>query len=610
MTREQFERAVETRWPAVRRELNYPVIGQVHLVGGEDEHGEIDERADSVADRGAYRWERNEIAVSLPFLRAVHDGGDPGRVVETVLKHEAGHYVCFPRELARHLQYLQRATEAFGAERGERVYALYADVCNELRLLENGVVGDDVLELHRRTLDAVDGPGSVSTGAHRRFTRLVLALYAALFDDLSSNVSLDGDERVYLDRLRDIDYFTEDVAVHERNLVRFGHVLDDAISDLPGTLEGDPPMDAGKSPADRAFPADLDAVSRSDLDDALSETVQQGQWEYERLASFLETRATEFDDQFDDAAGGAGIDHAGLDTHDDQIAFYRRWASTFPLYVADAPVTTDGDTRYRSGRKPYEIGDPLETIDPFASQGVLGVPGVSQVYRRDAARVTREEYRVPDLLVGIDSSGSMPLPDDESYAVLAAFVLANTYSRNGANVGGYNFAADLAYLPPSRDPTKFYSLVCARWGGGTVLNWRALVTFLQDDETDDEPVLRTSGSEAHESLLEDVRARDQKAAGSELAAADVTALPDELGRVDHVLITDGDVVNEREVLEYVARIGENARNFVFLTDEAAYEHWRTLDVPNTEVYLASDQSDLAGLAVGLAQSVTADGTTD
>lgn len=621
---ESLARLVDERWPHVRRALNYPVVDRVRVVradDGEGEAGDIDASAgdesgrdagDGGRDQGAYRWERNEITIPASYLRLLDpDPADAQRVVDAVLEREVGHYVYFPRELAHHLQYLQRATEAFDAARGKAVYTVYADVCADLRLLESGVAGGELLDLRRHMLNAItaDGPGSIAVEAYRRVERLVAALYGTVFKDLDAPVTLTDDEREYLKHLREIPYFADSVAAHERNLVRFGHVLEDATDDLPGSLAGERPEDAGGGTVGRAFPTDLDALSRADVDDALSAAVEQGKWEYDRLAEFLDTE-TGFADRFEArAAGGAGLERSAIKTHDDEIPFYRRWAASHPLYVAQTPVETDELAQYRGDRTPYEVSDPLEDVDPFASMGLVGVPGISQVYEYEPGWTDVSEVRVPDLLVGLDSSGSMPPPGEESHAVLAAFVLANAYHRHGAHVGGYNFSADLAYLPPTRDRQQFYSLACARWGGGTALNWDALLAFL-DEPNDDE--VRTTDADDHEQLLADLQdgAGDERTSASTAGESADGDRPDVLTNLDHVLVTDGDVANRGAVVDAVERAAADARHFVFLTDEDAAEEWRALDAPNTRVHAVSESADLVDLAVGRSQSIATRPTTD
>ena len=436
----------------------------------------------------------------------------------------------------------------------------------------------------------------------RRFQRLVLALYDATFEDLSSSVTLRDRERSVLNRLLEIDYFTEDPDRHERNVVRFGHALEAALSDLPdGTLLGlGSPENRGKAGHERPFAGDEpDRIHEAELGRALSDALEADRWSYDRLKRFLERRA-DFEDPHDlERGGAAGLNRGDIERHDDAVAVYRRWAADFPVYVADAPIETDETALYRSGQRAYETGDPLRRVDPFASLGLVGVPGVSAVHEFAEGVVLAEERGVPDLLIGLDSSGSMPRPSAESNAILTAFVLAATYRRNGAAVGGYNFSGGVAFVPLSRNRDALHSLLCARWGGRTVLDRDALTRFV--DRMDSIEGVTFAEEVAHENVLDrELGTDDRETAGDDPATdGPTTAIdtPAAFAGLDHVLITDGDIANEEAVIAFIERV--RGRTIVLLTETANHERWADRDL-DAWVYAATDESDLLDLAIGLA----------
>lgn len=602
--RAAYEAALDELWPAVRRAFNYPLLTRVRLAGGPGSEagaggdGEALPATPGGADRRmGYRWDDHEVVVSGDHLErlAPADGADLRDLLRPLLAHELGHYACFPRELSHHLRYLDRARRAFGPERGPGYYALYADVGNELRLLESRLAGEDLLELRRRTLEALDGDASLAgprRTAHRRVQRLLLGLYARTFPDLPAVVEPTAAESGHLDRLAELPYLDDDPGTHERNLVLFGRVLDDVLADLPvGPADLDPPEDRGKPRGSLPFAGDaVERIPAARLDEALSAALEEaGLAAYERLADLLESEAGYVDPL---AGEAAGLDRADLERNDELVAFYRRWARGHPVFVADRRLPVEAGGRYRRGRRPFEPGDPLHRVNPFASLGALGVPGVSQVDRYVEGAETVERPGVPDLLVGLDSSGSMPDPAEESHAVLAAVLLAETYHRNGAAVGGYNFSADVAFLPPGRDLDPLLALLCARWGGGTVLDWATLTRFVRG--MDDLDGLALSDEADHEAALDRLAGGDDRApAGGDGPAADPA-----FAGLDHVLVTDGDLANPDEAAAFLEAVADHARNLLFLTDPARYDEWADRELPNTWVYAAEGPSDLVGLAVG------------
>lgn len=587
-----YRDAIDRRWPEVRRLFNFPLLHGVRIADDADR------------DPSPVTWRDDRVVVSRAHLEALDpEPEDREAVVGALLKHEVGHYALFPRELSHHLRYLQRAEEVFGEERGYRYYARYADTCVELRLLKHRIGGEEILRYRHSAATAWAADESLSDPereARRRIGRLLVALYQETFPDLPTVVSLPDREAAYLDRLREIDYFADGPEVHEGNLVRFGHALETALADLPGdALAGlATPEDRGKSPGERPFAGDaVDRIPEAELDSALSDALAEDEWVYDRLKGYLERRA-DFEDRYEAEQGGAaGLDRGAIERHDDEIPFYRRWAAEFPVYPTPTRQVEQETDLYRAGRKTFELGDPVDRLNPYASLGVLGVPGVSKVDRFDEGTVTTERTGVPDLLVGLDSSGSMPHPTEESHAVLAAFVLARAYHRNGASVGGYNFSGGVAFLPPSRSLEPFYALMCARWGGGTVLDREALVTFA--DRMGELDGIHVSDEEGHDEMVE-----------RELGEADAPVGAEAFDALDHVLVTDGNLANEDAVVEFVERVGDVARTFVFVTDPANYDRWADYSLPNTQVFTLGSEADLANLVVDVTRPVATDSGTD
>jgi hypothetical protein len=587
-TTERYEAILSAVWPSVRRAFNYPLVRRARL-------------SDGRASGDAYRWQDDEVVLSTAFLERLDrlDADvDRHTTVETLLKHEVGHYVLFPRELARHLRYLQRATETFGEGYGDRYYSLYADVCVDLRLLGDGYVDTELLDLRERALElATATAGSdVEATVQRRVHRLLLAIYQETFADLPDRISPTAVERSWLDPFLAIDYFVEEPAAHERNVVRFGNALERVLADVPerGVAAVDSPFDEGKGAAARPFGGtDPATLPEATLDEALSKAAEGGSYQYERLRDFLEARAG-FEDPLSaterDRGGAAGVEPGEFERHDDLIPFYRRWARNLPLYVTETPTPADEAATYRSGRRPFESTDPVRDVDPFASFGVLGVPEVTKVHRYAQGAERTRRRTVPDLLVGIDSSASMPDPTEDSPAVLAAFLLAATYRRRGARVGGYNFSTEVAFLPPTTDRGAFDSLACAYWGGGTAFDRETLAEFVANMA--DLDGLTFSSGEAYERLLERIDAEE--------TAAESAATPFEDQRsIDHALITDGNLVNRSALVETLRDVPAEVRTFVFVTDPDAAETWDA-DVEDAWVYSTPDASALADRVLGLA----------
>jgi hypothetical protein len=113
----------------------------------------------------------------------------------------------------------------------------------------------------------------------------------------------------------------------------------------------------------------------------------------------------------------------------------------------------------------------LEDIDWWNSYARL-LPGITKLWQRTEGRGLDLSPSVPDCLIILDSSGSMPAPDHElSYPLLGAFCAANTYLACRARVGVYNFGyacdGQEKTLDFTRDRLQIYKALAIYYGGCT-----------------------------------------------------------------------------------------------------------------------------------------------
>ncbi|MCB2187288.1 MAG: hypothetical protein KQJ78_12775 [Deltaproteobacteria bacterium] len=166
---------------------------------------------------------------------------------------------------------------------------------------------------------------------------------------------------------------------------------------------------------------------------------------------------------------GAGAGPGG-DNH--TAAFYLALAGEYALPLRRAPQELAG-AAYPHHHRPWELGGSWQDLDVWTSFGMI-MPGISQTWRRQEGRVFAPEARVPDCLIAIDSSGSMPHPGRVlSPAVLGAGAAADAYLQNGARVAVVNFSdADRGGVlvqgySPRRE--EVFQALAHYWGGGTRL---------------------------------------------------------------------------------------------------------------------------------------------
>ena len=285
-----------------------------------------------------------------------------------------------------------------------------------------------------------------------------------------------------------------------------------------------------------------------------------------------------------------------LQRFDELIPIYDAWARSFGVYIALRKYEKDETTFEIGGLKEYELGDPHHRIDVFGSHGII-CPGITKIREIEPTIIPSTDQRIPDLLLGLDTSGSMDSAATmRAMGVLIAHICGISYHANGANVGGWNFSERLAFLAPSRDLDAYQTLMCSYWGGGTTLNLQRLHQYVErmhpglhiDTEEDAKRLLGPLGHELYDKHI----------------TAPTPQVEKEYRRVDNILVTDGDISNVSEVLNHLQTIGTITRNFIFLTKPNHVESWRALNMPNTQIICGEKPSDLVGLALGHLRETT------
>jgi len=130
---------------------------------------------------------------------------------------------------------------------------------------------------------------------------------------------------------------------------------------------------------------------------------------------------------------------AGLDLtdHDIAVRYYRERALPHLIRFPMRPQPQAME-RQLEGLEPWELGDPLDTLDWMQSllQSPRPIPGLTTVQRTYGNAPGREPASEPvDLDLYVDSSGSMPNPQTHtSYLALAGAVIALSALRAGSRV--------------------------------------------------------------------------------------------------------------------------------------------------------------------------------
>jgi len=254
------------------------------------------------------------------------------------------------------------------------------------------------------------------------------------------------------------------------------------------------------------------------------------------------------------SAGISGVGLAGAG----RWWWYQHLAKRYDIPIAPRSSTQE-ERAYPVERRAWSIGDPVDTFDPIASYGRL-LPSIAKRRLYTGGESEYSDARVPDLVVAIDSSGSMRNPNQhKSFAVLAACVAARSYLGNRSSVAVLNFSSGVKLLGFSNDEAKVLQQVCTYQGGGTTLRIDALDGLLESRSGNDRPV-------------------------------------------DLLVITDMGIMNIGDVVARISEYEGTHRVFVFHVQCTAEQHAaaraRFAALPHVELHRIEVQEDLPEVVLG------------
>lgn len=389
------------------------------------------------------RLKDQRIVIDLAAIEAL---GLQDHAVE-ILAHEIGHHVLVPGNMTDQVRLLARIRAGLPTlERlAPMVANLYADLLINDRLQRQE--GLRLADIYRRLA------GERTAGAERT-TSQVWDLYLRIYEQLwrlapgslgagPRNARLDGDAwlgarlvRVYAnDWLAGaggfaallLPYLVDDEAAADQGAVR--HLLDTL-----GAGEGCEPfggvdVDAGET---RITHPSRDAAVTGD--DTETEPGGDGHVPADEAGPPSGRGQAREPFEYGELLRAAGLK---LDDHEAAVRYYRERALPH-LVPFPRRVRPDQPEPQLEGLDPWEIGDPVDTLD--ALQSVLlsprVIPGVTTVQRHYGLEPGQARARSPiDLDLYVDSSGSMPNPQQRiSYMSLAGAVIALSALRAGARV--------------------------------------------------------------------------------------------------------------------------------------------------------------------------------
>lgn len=209
--------------------------------------------------------------------------------------------------------------------------------------------------------------------------------------------------------------------------------------------------------------------------------------------------------------------------------------------------------------KKYEISDSYSSVDVFNSYGKF-MPGFSQSWKNNNTSENNNPILIPDLIIAIDSSMSMPDPSlVTSSAVIGAFCAARYYLERNSLVATYNFSNNIYITDFSNDKNLIYSNLCLYQKSGTFF-----------------------GLDSMKKLVDSAR-----------------------NKTDIMLISDMEIFNLGQTIEYLKNLRKTNRIGLFMFGDAVNNEDYAMEIskifsktPEINIYYVKDIKEIPKIVIG------------
>jgi len=456
----------------------------------------------------------------------------PETIIRAGLARALNRYLRVPGDFYTVLKlYAAIRQENADADTAMRHLEVYLALWNEIDLYENRGFGKELLALYRASLadpSRVDKLGTVY--------KILVGILQMRWGVFLGLEKLDGWEHLAKE-LAKIDYLNS--SNREEDAKKFSHLFKRCCQIVEKTIK----EEDNKSPY-WALENTIDTFTalqetREGLAAFLEELGEEGLVYLEELAKYFKKAVS--------VLGNAMLLEAN------RWWFYQHLAEKYGIEVFKTPVNPEGQP-FNVSITTWNPEDGLQLIY-IPPLGRIGTPGLTKRWLRSGPESQLVRKEVPDLVVIIDSSGSMPdAVSTTSYPVLAAFVVARTYLIQGSQVAVVNFSSNVLVQEFTTDEVAVYKHLAAFQAGGT--------TFPTQ-------------------VLEDVLKKARRP-------------------VDIVLISDMDIANAQEAWEWLINHSVLHRLFIFLNGghEKVKEIKKKLRGKPVEIHPVDNDLSLVDLVLG------------
>lgn len=422
---EKLKKVLDREWQDVRKSFFYPQLPPPRLTRN--------------ILNGRFDFKNLEVSINPDYIdQLAKKGLKEETALNAILGHEVGHFVDYPGTVLTLLKMHRIAREDLFEQQANLAKDAFTNIQNNTNLIQN--------RDYKKVLKTLKTEAAEATGLNK----IIFGLYQKLWNK-RLGVKLNKKEREMVARLQEIDYLNREYL--EYNFKKFIKIVHDNLGQY--RPHGD---------------SSIAMFSRNQIKEGIKQFVKStvpGDFERTVKEVLREEKGIK----------------AGLIKGDMTVAknFYSALAEDYPIPIRKKQIEKDGSL-YPYTHEEFSIDDSINDLDPFSSRGII--PGVTQKWIRKDAEVLTEFSKIPESFIIIDSSGSMPNPDQRvSVPVLGATVIANAYLDNDARVAVYNFSADSIVAKPSKTKSRIHRIIRTYQAGGTVFSPEVVHKIVEKQES-------------------------------------------------------------------------------------------------------------------------------
>lgn len=475
--------AIDSVWKKVRKKYFYPVL-DMPVQGKANKKGNPINTAAIVFD------EKRTIYINPDFAYNVEKLGMPlNDAVEAILDHEIAHNSYCPRDFSKYLEMHAEMLKVMKDDAAKLNSAInyYMDaIVNTHNVREKDT---KIPELYKTVYGGIKGHDMETIMGMMYQEIWNMDLGVAKIADADSELSIMKkalEDKDY--RLKKMDPSDKAHDVLKGQIAEFREATEkkERMLDAVKTISEIPYLDKENwdknsrvfAKAVKEFIIEDPRMGSEGLDQFSDDEIKKGIREYAQKSDprRFEEVMKSLEETMDSRKGECKIKRGGKgpgNQRNYRSEFYQRRAEKYTMPIEGTPLRKSGSLFPETHSK-WEVGENVGDIDYWNSYGKI-LPGITQKWNRSEGETHLDDEAIPDCVLLIDSSGSMPDPGKVlSQAVLGAGAAADAYLRRGAKVAVYNFSDAMGWnehvLDFTDDREKVYNALCVYFGGGTSLN--------------------------------------------------------------------------------------------------------------------------------------------